>query len=58
MRQENLGVSRTRNIGIQMVDGEWIGFIDQDDYISKDYLKKYILSIQSNEKKDIGQMFW
>lgn len=51
LRQENLGVSRTRNIGIQMVDGEWIGFIDQDDYISKDYLKKYILSIQSNEKK-------
>lgn len=51
LRQENQGVSRTRNIGIQMVEGEWIGFIDQDDYISKDYLKKYILSIQNNEKK-------
>lgn len=51
IRQENQGVSRTRNIGIQMVAGEWIGFIDQDDYISKDYLKKYMLSIQNNEKK-------
>ena len=50
LRQENQGVSRTRNIGIQMVDGEWIGFIDQDDYISRDYIKKYVLSIQNSEK--------
>lgn len=33
-----------------MVDGEWIGFIDQDDYISRDYIKKYVLSIQNSEK--------
>ena len=51
IKQENKGVSKTRNLGIQMVNGEWIGFIDQDDYIEKEYLEKYIATLQLNEKK-------
>jgi glycosyltransferase involved in cell wall biosynthesis len=29
--QENKGVGKTRNIGIEMADGEWIGFLGADD---------------------------
>lgn len=36
--QENQGVSAARNSGIEKACGEWIVFVDSDDYISKDFL--------------------
>lgn len=34
----NEGVSIARNTGIEMAKGEWISFVDPDDYVSDDYL--------------------
>ncbi|NQZ66152.1 MAG: glycosyltransferase family 2 protein [Mycoplasmatales bacterium] len=37
--QENQGLSAARNKAIQLSKGEWIVFVDADDYISLDFLE-------------------
>lgn len=37
--QENQGVSAARNLGLRVCRGDWIIFIDSDDYISSDFLE-------------------
>lgn len=40
--QKNKGVSFTRNFGITVADGEYISFLDADDYYDPNFLKKTI----------------
>lgn len=40
--QENRGVARTRNRGIDVSRGDYLMFIDNDDYIDRDYLESYV----------------
>ena len=42
--KENEGQAIARNIGIQMSSGEFITFIDSDDYIEENYIEKMILN--------------
>lgn len=40
MRQENAGQGAARNAGMPYATGEWITFIDPDDFLDKDYFKE------------------
>ena len=46
--KDNSGVSATRNIGIDISTGDWITFIDSDDWISENYLGVMNSSIRSD----------
>lgn len=42
IHKENEGVSRARNLGLSVATGEWIAFVDSDDYVTSDYVTKMI----------------
>lgn len=40
IHQENTGVSSARNAGLRASDGDYICFVDADDWLERDYLKR------------------
>lgn len=42
VEQQNRGVACTRKKGVEMASGQYIGFVDADDYIEKDFYEKLI----------------
>lgn len=42
IEQKNMGVAKTRNKAVKMAKGEFIAFIDNDDFIDRDYLEKLL----------------
>ena len=40
--QENMGLAETRNNGIKLATGEYISFLDSDDYIDKTMIEKLV----------------
>lgn len=44
--QQNQGLSAARNTGIKYAKGEWITFLDSDDYIEKHYLEILVHNMQ------------
>ena len=46
--KENRGVSYTRNHGLEKVKGEYILFVDSDDWVSGQYVKKMLETAELN----------
>jgi glycosyltransferase involved in cell wall biosynthesis len=51
---ENLKQGGARNIGIEAAVGEWIGFIDSDDWIAPDMYEKLINKAQATGADVVG----
>lgn len=48
IHKENGGVSIARNLGLNNANGQYIGFIDSDDYVEPKYCEKLLKSIKEN----------
>jgi glycosyltransferase involved in cell wall biosynthesis len=44
INQENQGASAARNNGLKIASGEYVGFVDADDYIERDMYERLLLS--------------
>lgn len=48
VKQSNQGVSSARNRGLELAKGEWIGFVDSDDYLSENAYETLIRQAEGN----------
>ena len=53
--KENGGVSSARNLGLDNAKGEWITFIDADDWISNTFIEHLYKPILSNNNIEFVQ---
>ena len=47
LHQKNGGLSAARNAGLDVARGEWIGFVDSDDYIAPEMYETLYKAVQS-----------
>ena len=53
IHQKNGGVSSARNEGLKIASGDWIGWVDSDDWIEPDMFE-YLLENAKKSKADIA----
>lgn len=45
----NSGVSDTRNLGLKLVSGKYVEFVDSDDYLDPDFTERLVAAAEENE---------
>lgn len=58
VRQENQGVSAARNYGLSLATGQWVCFVDADDYLSRDYIKTMVDALVSDQIDAVAVNFF
>jgi len=53
--KSNEGVSATRNLGIKLAEGDYIGFVDSDDYVEENMYEVLLNQIE-NDKSQVCAM--
>ena len=54
--KENLGVSAARNVGIKLAKGEYITFVDADDWVSDDFVEAILGAIKTDKSRH--NIYW
>lgn len=54
IHKKNGGVSSARNVGLSKSSGEYILFVDGDDYVDNDYVQFFVDLINYNKELNIG----
>lgn len=54
IHQKNAGVSAARNTGIEKASGEYIVFVDSDDYINPELLAELLIELNDNPQTDVA----
>lgn len=49
IEQKNKGVSKTRNESIKKANGKYIMFIDNDDFLDKDYIETFVKTAEEGD---------
>jgi len=53
IHQSNKGISEAKNAGLRAATGEYITFVDGDDWVAKDYIS-YLLSLAINNNAEMS----
>jgi len=56
--QENGGISSARALGISKATGEFLHFLDSDDFLLEDSYEKYVTALQEDETIDVIYSNW
>ena len=51
IHKENGGVSSARNMGLKKAKGQYIQFVDSDDWVARDYTEKLVAGIEKNSSE-------
>lgn len=57
IHKENGGLSDARNAGLDIVSGEYIGFVDSDDYLNKN-MYQFLFDCIQKTNSDIAECKW